>query len=174
MLGFSGCTEWGGLGAGAGGWGWAYRDAEPAQQRLQHPATAALAVGSKQCGRSQIPMRAPRGAQTPNRPPIARRYKGCGIPIYGIPRVLPLRRTMNMLTPRAFFFVKEALPRTASLRRESVWLRPHCLLPTAAEGRSRRILQSRLRWLGNSVSPAPAPPSPQPHSVHLRIRPGGS
>ena len=33
--------------------GWAYRAAEPAQRRLQHPAAAALAVGSKQCGRSQ-------------------------------------------------------------------------------------------------------------------------
>ena len=43
-------------GAQNGGWGlgggWAYRGGEAARQRLQHPAAAA--VGSKQCGRSQL------------------------------------------------------------------------------------------------------------------------
>ena len=34
-------------------WGWTSKLAEPAQQRLPHPATKAMAVGRKQCGRSQ-------------------------------------------------------------------------------------------------------------------------
>ena len=47
------------MGAGAGGaGGWAYRGAEAAQRRLQYPAAAAMAVGSKQCGRSQSSVRA--------------------------------------------------------------------------------------------------------------------
>ena len=50
------CTEWG---LGLGGWGlggWAYRVAEAAQRRFQYPAAAA--VGSKQCGRSQLRLEA--------------------------------------------------------------------------------------------------------------------